>query len=64
MTIWRPVALLNAACLAFGASAHAQDKPEKLTILAHRVHQTVATGSQGGDITEDWQKENGVGVDG
>jgi multiple sugar transport system substrate-binding protein len=63
MTIWRPVALLGAASLALSASAQAQDKPERLTILSHRVHQTVATGSQGGDITEDWQKENGVGVE-
>jgi multiple sugar transport system substrate-binding protein len=63
MTIWRPVALLGAASLALTASAQAQDKPENLTILSHRVHQTVATGSQGGDITEGWQKENGVGVE-
>jgi multiple sugar transport system substrate-binding protein len=66
VTFWweaRPVALLGAASLALTASAQAQDKPENLTILSHRVHQTVATGSQGGDITEGWQKENGVGVE-
>jgi multiple sugar transport system substrate-binding protein len=63
MTIWRSAALLGVASLALTASAQAQDKPENLTILSHRVHQTVATGSQGGDITEGWQKENGVGVE-
>ena len=49
--------------LALSASAYAQDKPEKLVILSHKVHQTVATGEQGGDITADWQEENGVGVE-
>jgi multiple sugar transport system substrate-binding protein len=63
MTNRRPAALLGAALLTLSVSANAQDKPEKLTILAHRVHQTVATGSQGGDITAGWQEENGVGVE-
>ena len=56
MTIRRSAALLGAAWLALSASAEAQDKPEKLVILAHKVHQTVATGEQGGDITADWQE--------
>jgi multiple sugar transport system substrate-binding protein len=56
-------AFLGAALLTTALPATAQDKPEKLTILSHRVHQTVATGSQGGDITADWQQENGVGVE-
>ncbi len=43
--------------------AQAQDKPEKLTIISHRVHQSVATGQQGGDITKDWQDAHGVGVE-
>jgi multiple sugar transport system substrate-binding protein len=55
--------LLGFASLALVAGgARAEDKPEALTILAHRVHQTVSTGSQGGDITAAWQKEHGVGV--
>lgn len=45
------------------AAAPAQDKPDSLTIISHRVHQTVATGEQGGDITRDWQDENGVGIE-
>ncbi len=44
-------------------SATAQDKPEKLTIISHRVHQTVATGAQGGDITAAWREANGVDVE-
>jgi multiple sugar transport system substrate-binding protein len=43
--------------------AVAQETPEKLTILSHRVHQTVATGEQGGDITEAWRNENGIDVE-
>jgi multiple sugar transport system substrate-binding protein len=63
MTILRSAALLGAAWLALSASAIAQDKPDKLVILSHKVHQTVAAGEQGGDITADWQQENGVGVE-
>jgi len=63
MTILRSAALLGAAWLALSASAIAQDKPDKLVILSHKVHQTVAIGEQGGDITADWQQENGVGVE-
>lgn len=63
MTILRSAALLGAAWLALSASAIAQDKPDKLVILSHKVHQTVATGEQGGDVTADWQQENGVGVE-
>jgi multiple sugar transport system substrate-binding protein len=33
-----------------------------LTVLAHRVHQTVATGSQGGDITAPWSRASRVPV--
>lgn len=51
------------AALGFAAPALAQDKPDNLTIISHRVHQTVSTGEQGGDITKDWQDANGVGVE-
>jgi multiple sugar transport system substrate-binding protein len=33
-----------------------------LNVLAHRVHQTVATGSQGGDITTPWVRASGTPV--
>jgi len=36
---------------------------ERLTIFAHRVHKTVATGAQGGDITAAWSKQTGLGVE-
>ena len=43
--------------------AQAQTKPEKLTILSHRVHMSVITGTKGGNAIEDWSKRNGVGID-
>ena len=46
----RPISIKNPG-QTLSAGALAQDKPEKLVILSHRVHQTVAAGSQGGDIT-------------
>ncbi len=50
-----------AAGLALAATpARAEDK---LTVFAHRVHKTVATGAQGGDITAAWSKTTGVGVE-
>ncbi len=59
--------LISAATIAVAfapaGSALAQDKPDSLTIISHRVHQTVATGEQGGDITREWQDENGVGIE-
>lgn len=38
-------------------------QPRKLTIYAHRVHRTVATGTQGGDIIEAWSRRTGVAVE-
>jgi multiple sugar transport system substrate-binding protein len=43
--------------------ALAQEKPETLTILSHSVHNTVATGEQGGDITEAWRNETGIDLE-
>jgi hypothetical protein len=43
--------------------AHSQAKPDKLTILSHRVHMSVITGTKGGNAIEDWSKRNGVGID-
>ncbi|MEZ5862460.1 MAG: ABC transporter substrate-binding protein, partial [Geminicoccaceae bacterium] len=54
--------MASALALTLAAPAIAQDKPENLTIIAHRVHQTVAT-AEGNDITADWQAENGVGIE-
>ena len=50
-TMRRGVLAMAAASLLGGAAATAQDKPETLTILSHRVHQTVSTQGAGGDIT-------------
>src|SRR5688572_11905972 len=33
-----------------------------LNVFAHRVMQTVSTGSQGGDITKPWSTQSGVAV--
>ena len=44
-------------------SALAQNKPEKLTIISHRVHRSVSTGEQGGDITKAWKEKHGVDVE-
>lgn len=41
-------------------AARAQAAP--LQVIAHRVHQIVATGSQGGDITATWTQASGVPV--
>lgn len=56
---------LSALAIAVGitGAAQAQDKPDKLTIISHRVHETVSTGEQGGDITAVWQEANGVGTE-
>jgi len=45
------------------AALWAQAKPEKLTILSHRVHMSVLTGAKGGDATADWSKRNGIALD-
>jgi len=54
--------MASALAMTLAAPAIAQDKPENLTIIAHRVHQTVAT-AEGNDITANWQAENGVGIE-
>ncbi len=45
------------------AALRAQAKPEKLTILSHRVHMAVLTGAKGGDSAAEWSKRNGIGID-
>lgn len=54
--------MASALAMTLATPAIAQDKPENLTIIAHRVHQTVAT-AEGNDITANWQAENGVGIE-
>jgi multiple sugar transport system substrate-binding protein len=50
-----------AAPFALGATARAQANAP-LQIISHRVHQTVATGSQGGDITRAFTQASGAPV--
>jgi len=42
---------------------HAADKPGKLTILAHRVHQLVCTEGPAGDATKPWREQNGIALE-
>ena len=44
-----------------GSAARAQSNAP-LSVLAHRVHQTVATGTQGGDATAPWTRARGTSV--
>jgi len=44
------------------AAGRARAQAPQLTILAHPVIQTVATGTQGGDITDDWRKRTGAAL--
>lgn len=53
------VATLGAP-FSFPAPAIGQGKPEKITIVSHRVHRASATEGEGGDITADWRARNGV----
>ena len=49
-----------AGSFAFPKPAIAQGKPEKITIISHRVHKVTATEGEGGDITQEWRERNGV----
>jgi multiple sugar transport system substrate-binding protein len=51
-----------AAALAPRASV-AEDKPAKLTIVAHRVHQLCATEGPAGDVTAAWRARTGVALE-
>ncbi len=62
MSITRRLVLAVPVMLAAPAILRAQ-KPERLLIAAHRVHQLVATSAQGGDITKAWTARTGVGVE-
>jgi multiple sugar transport system substrate-binding protein len=63
MTISRR-SLIGATAVAAGlAASGARAQAQRLNIYAHRVHRTVATGTQGGDITEAWSQRTGIGVE-
>jgi multiple sugar transport system substrate-binding protein len=38
-------------------------QPAPLQVFAHRVHKTVAVGTQGGDVTAPWSQSIGIGVE-
>lgn len=62
--LWTTTGLTAIAlAAAVTGAAMAQDKPDKLTIISHKVHETVSTSAQGGDITMAWQEANGVGTE-
>jgi multiple sugar transport system substrate-binding protein len=42
-------------------AGHAQNAP--LQVFAHRVHKTVAVGTQGGDVTAAWTRQSGTPVE-
>ena len=42
--------------------ARSQTKPDKLTILSHRVHMSVLTGAKGGNATAEWSARNGIAI--
>ena len=58
--------LLGGAAAVLGARfslpGTAQAAGDPLNVFAHRVMKTVATGTQGGDITEEWHKASGLDV--
>lgn len=59
----RGVLLGATGVAAAGAYANAADKPGKLTILAHRVHQLVCTEGPAGDATKAWREQNGIALE-
>lgn len=48
---------------AMALPADAADKPGKLTILAHRVHQLVCTEGPAGDATKAWREQNDIALE-
>lgn len=53
----------SAAAMAASSVPAGAQAPTKLSIFAHRVHQTVATGAQGGDITKAWSERSKIAVE-
>ncbi len=53
----------SAAALVAPLVLRAQAKPDKLTIISHRVHMSVLTGAKGGNATTEWSQRNGVALE-
>lgn len=60
-TVLRSGSALSA--LALPGRGWSQAKPEKITILSHRVHRSVLTGEKGGDATAAWSKRTGIAIE-
>ncbi|TQF81288.1 extracellular solute-binding protein [Elioraea sp. Yellowstone] len=63
MTLDRRTLIRGTALAAAFAGSAARAQPHKLSIYAHRVHRTVATSGQGGDITAGWSQRTGIAVE-
>jgi multiple sugar transport system substrate-binding protein len=63
MTLDRRTLIRGTALAAAFAGSAARAQPQKLSIYAHRVHRTVATSGQGGDITAGWSQRTGIAVE-
>lgn len=63
MKLARRSLLAGAAAAALAAPALRAQTQSRINIFSHRVHRTVATGAQGGDIVEAWARENNVAVE-
>src|SRR3954470_18652496 len=61
--VHRRALLAGTAAALVPALARSQDKPSKLTIVSHRVHQLTATEGPGGDVTAAWRKRTGVDLE-
>jgi multiple sugar transport system substrate-binding protein len=55
--------ILAGASAALLAPRLAQAQHAPLQVFAHRVHKTVAVGSQGGDVTAAWTKQTNTPVE-
>jgi multiple sugar transport system substrate-binding protein len=54
---------LAASAATLAAPAVLAQAPQRLNVFGHRVHRTVATGAQGGDITQPFTQATGIGVE-
>lgn len=62
MRITRRTLLAGTAAALAAPALHAQT-PNRLNVFAHRVHRTVATGAQGGDITTAFTQRTGTQIE-
>lgn len=56
-------AVLAGAAAALAAPRFAAAQAAPLQVFAHRVHRTVAEGSQGGNVAAAWSRQSGVAVE-